>query len=438
MTKHASFKHQVRTHMAATGEKYTEARRHLLEQADQPLLRAAVPLFDDIGRHDSSPAGEGEDSFTFLDRAAGVVWERTRDVLSTWFATYPSEHAADLRGKFRSKHAGQHLAAWWELYLYRLFLRLGYSIEVHPSVPGSSKRPDFLLTKDTERFYLEAAVVFSGIVDEARNGVREGWIIDAANRGKSPNFYVGIDFDQVGTLRPKDRDIYEPVQAWLTTLDPDQVTADHEASGELPEKLIAVDDWRVRFTAMPIKAEARGDESRGRLVGMGPVTAGFIDDKEQIRDTVKHKSGRYGNPDIPVVLALNCVGSFPEDEDIAAALYGSIAVQYVPDAPGSSKTVRLRDGAWIDEQGPRGRRVSAVLSAVQLHSHTAVKVAPQLWHHPRAQVSLNVGWPFSEWRCSEQGLIASQRREVDMATLLGLPPEWPGPERPFERRRSRR
>lgn len=429
MTNGAALKRAIRARMAATGEKYTQARREVL-RAEGPS--AGPRLFDDRERTDSSPATSGEDSFSFLNRVSGIVWGRVRAVSEAWFAAYPASHAADLRGRFRSKHAGAHLSAWWELYLHHLFTCLGYDIEVHPAVVGTDNRPDFLLTRARERLYVEAAVVFSGIVEEGdRKGVREGWIIDAANRGSSPNFFVGIDFEQIGTTRPRDRAIYEPIEKWLSTLDPDRVTADHEAGGDFPELTIDINDWRIRFRAIPIKPEARGKE-RGRLVGMGPVTAGFVDDKSQIRDTLKHKGRRYGTLDAPLVVAINCVGSFPEDEDIANALYGSIAVQYDVGRPGSSRPVRLRDGAWIDERGPRGRRTSAVLSAVQLSPHTAVRYAPQLWHNTSAEKTLTVSLPFSEWRCSEQGAIEQIPRAPDIPELLRLPREWPGPEPAFE------
>ncbi len=103
--------------------------------------------------------------------------------------------------------------------------------------------------RSTERVYVEAAVVFSGVVDEGRSGTREAWILDAVSRGKSRNFFVGLDFEQVGTQRPRDRDVVKPIEAWLETLDPDVVEADYESTGELPERLMCVGDWRLRFHA---------------------------------------------------------------------------------------------------------------------------------------------------------------------------------------------
>jgi hypothetical protein len=83
-----------------------------------------------------------------------------------------------------------------------------------------------------------------------------------------------------------------------------------------------------------------------------------------------------------LVVAVNCASSFMEHHDIAAALYGSNALQYEMGVPNGSRWVRLRDGTWMGEREPRGRHMSAVLSTVQLHPWTAAKVIPRIWLNP--------------------------------------------------------
>lgn len=75
--------------------------------------------------------------------------------------------------------------------------------------------------------------------------------------------------------------------------------------------------------------------------------------------------------------------------------------------------------------------MSAVLSAVQLHPWTAVKTSPQLWINPWCHLPFTSAWPFCTWTSTEGGHVASDERSLDMADLLGVPPEWPGPEEPF-------
>jgi hypothetical protein len=85
------------------------------------------PIFDDVVRTDASPAHE-EDSFTFLNRTATPYWARVRDFVEDTFASYPEEHAEEIRVRFRSRRWPEHIGAWWELYLYRLFRSLGFEV----------------------------------------------------------------------------------------------------------------------------------------------------------------------------------------------------------------------------------------------------------------------------------------------------------------------
>jgi hypothetical protein len=352
-----------------------------------------------------------------------------------WFANYPPDHATDLRGRFRNERAGAHLSAWWELYLHRLFTCLGYRLDVHPQLPDSPNQPDFMLGRERERVYVEAAVVFSGIVsDEGRDAVREGWVVDALNKHYDPNFMLHVEFDRVGRLRPRERDVSGPVATWLASLDPDTVSGEYDRSGELPERSFSVGEWQLRVRAIPVDREARGLPRR--LVGVGPSTTGRVDDKEQLRDTLKHKSGRYGEPDIPLVVALSLAVGF-DDEDIEGALYGSRAVQFRVDEPGWSREIRQQDGAWITERGPRRQRLSGVLTVAGLGMTNAVKVQPRLWLNPWAYVPLEVAWPFDKWTCADAGQTSREPAEPDMAHLLGLPEDWPGPEPAFPLRTRR-
>jgi len=139
-------------------------------------------LFDHRERTDPSPAAHGEDSYTFLNRVASPYWAKVRAQLEAWFAEYPTDAQADLAGRFQSRLPEQHWGAWWELYLFALFSRLGFAVAVHPETGVRSTSPDFHCVRADCQFYLEAAVVFSGVVETGRHAEREGWILDRKRR----------------------------------------------------------------------------------------------------------------------------------------------------------------------------------------------------------------------------------------------------------------
>lgn len=391
----------------------------------------SVPtLFDDLVRTDPAPASDGEDSFTFLNRVDQPFWCRVRDQLEEWFGEYPMDAAADLAGRFRDFDSRQHFAAWWELYLFTLYRRLGYSVTVHPTVAGTTAQPDFLVVRGDEELYVEAAVVFSGIEDEQRHAAREAWIYDLVNKATNPNFHVGLEFDRFGMWRPKEAELIRPLEQWLAGLDPDRVTAAIDAGEEAPELYLPVRDWRLIFTALPVKSEHRGKP--GRLLGIYPATAGVVNAKEMARKTLDRKGGHYGQLDKPFVVALLGMSSFMEDRDMEQALFGSLAVQYYVNDPGREvKWVRQRDGFWMRGTQPRGTRVSAVLAGTGLMPWCPARGLPRLWLNPWATKPLIVTDPFPTAIVNDRGLMVSTETNVEAHVVLGLPQDWPGPEPPF-------
>ena len=416
--------------MATTGEKYTEARRAL---RDSPLrsVAAAETLFDQVERSDPSPATHAEDSFTFMNRVDQPLWARVRDVLDVWFADYPRDAAADLRARYRDADSRQHVAAWWELYLFTLYRRLGYSVTVHPSVPNGSGQPDFLIARQGEELYVEAVAVNSGVVDgDGRHGARESWIYDLINEAHSPNFHVQLEFERVGMQRPKAAEIVRPLEDWLASLDPDAVARALDASEEVPELHLPVRDWTLIFTPLPIKPDRRG--KAGRLLGLYPASAGFVNDKTMVRKALERKRRQFGQLDKPFVVALLATSSFMDDEDIAQALFGSETVQYrVNDPAFEPRTIRQRDGFWMPGTRPRGTRVSAVLVGKSLMPWTCARELPRVWVNPWATHPLTGTEPFAATWADDQPAFTSQEASAKAFEVLGLPENWPGPEPPF-------
>jgi hypothetical protein len=392
----------------------------------------ATTLFDDFERSDASPQLATEDNFAFLNRAATPFFAEVRSRLEEWFTAYPKDEAPELRENFRSRLPGQHWGAWWELYLHELFTRLGYELTIHPRLPDSTKRPDFEMRRGQSRIYLEAAVVFSGIVSEDDDPQAPPWMIDAVNDVQSSNFFIGIvEVESAGPERLRNRQISSPLQAWLDGLDPDDVERQYERGDGFPQRTITRRGWEVVFEAYPVKREARAKPIQ-RVLGMGPVEAGLVDDIEQLHSKLKAKAGRYGRPEVPFVTAILCMSSFMERLDIEQALFGREAV-VIPSGPTvQARLVRQRNGFWMHGETPQNRRVSAVLTAVGLHPSMAPRVTPRLWRNPWADHPLTEDWPFPEATADDRGQIVYREAAPDMHALLGLSPDWPGGE-PFPR-----
>jgi hypothetical protein len=150
-----------------------------------------MKLFDDMKRDDEGPASYSEPKFGYLNRSARPAFLAIRTVLEGWFSSYPEAHRKDLHGRFRSSDDTQHRSAFFELFLHELLLRLGCRAEIHPSVAGTSKSPDFLVeSKIDGMFYLEAVVASGESREEASTRAISSGLHDILDRFDSRIFLL--------------------------------------------------------------------------------------------------------------------------------------------------------------------------------------------------------------------------------------------------------
>jgi hypothetical protein len=175
------------------------------EQEHNVVEAPMTSLFDDFVRADASPSAESEDYFTFLNGVDTPFWAEVRRVLDVWFSRYPGERAPALWEEFRSRRPQQQRAAFWELYLHELFLRLGYQVAVHPGLADTSHTPDFELRSGARQLYVEARVMSSEIILDEEDIRPPPWLLDAIEKIRNSNFDLQlVSIAKAGTERPKD------------------------------------------------------------------------------------------------------------------------------------------------------------------------------------------------------------------------------------------
>jgi hypothetical protein len=391
-----------------------------------------MKLFDEQDRTDPSPCREGEDGYSFLNRVDTPFWAQVRDLLESFFSRYPVEDSESLRRDFRARLPGRHYAAWWELYLHELFLRLGYEVTIHPAVDGSERKPDFGLRRDSSELLVEASVVFSGLGGgEEETGAAPSWMLAAFEDLENPHFFVSIhEITARGEEQLKRAEIVSPIEGWLAGLDPDQVAREYEEERRFPLLRIQRRGWEIELEALPVQPEARG-RSGHRVLGSGPVMAGWVDDIGQLESKLKVKAGRYGRPEVPYVIAVLSLSGFMERIDIAQALFGREAV-VISGPEDAGRLVRQQNGFLFRGGEPINTRVSAVLMGIGLQPWSVTRTAPELWVNPWAEHPLAEGWPFAVHTALETGEVVSEEKDPPLATLFELPEQWPE-GKPFPR-----
>jgi hypothetical protein len=394
-----------------------------------------VPLvFSDRERLDAGPSS-GESMYAFLDRVAGPVWDRIRQLIENWAGDYSPGNRDQLVGRLKSHRDMDVIGAYWELLLYHGLRALGFVVSSEPGIPGTTKRPDFLVEGRHCSFYLEAKVLGDDLTDRQRDKARQNIAHELNARVRSDDFIVQVQFAKDGAQPISIRKLAADTQAWLDGLDPADVHAKIGVAG-LPggTPLIWQDErsgWSVALAPM----RKSGSRDRSRIVGvMGPHVS-WADDRTPIREALHKKAHKYGDKlDKPLVVALGVLRPFVDDTDLLDALFGDDVYQFDP-RTGDGKSVRKSNGLAIGPMGPQSRRLSAVVVSNNVAPWSAAKTRLALWKNPWATFPLrcDAGGVMTIIDPKDDGSLRAAAATVSTGQLLGLPADWPGPEPAFVR-----
>lgn len=382
-------------------------------------------LFD-AGPHYGGPSDHTESAYHYLNRAVEPSRQHMRQLLDRWYAEHQDDNN-DLRARFQSDDPYQHLGAWWELYTAALYRQLGYSVQVHPDVPDTGHKPDFLVTRGPIAKYVEC-VIASG-KDNEQNPAGQRYIFDCINRVANPDFMVELDFKRIGTTHPKVAEITTRLEAWLTSLDADRALADFDAGQDPPAYEFDARDWTLAVVALAVPPESRG--LPGRILGAYPSNgAHVIDDVSRIRKALNGKGAKYAEVekplDRPLIVALQCTAPFVSENDVVNALYGSTAFHYYPGEPGRPvEWFRKRDGYWREGPPPRGSRVSAVLCGENIRYWDIAARLPVMFLNPWASKKTTETDGFATVYAQDSGEIVRAAGGLSAPSLLQIADNWP-------------
>src|SRR2546430_8119671 len=269
-------------------------------------------LFDTITSHDEELPQFAEPEFIYLNRSARQDISHIRDLLEVWFSHYPASAQADLCGRFRSPDDTPHRSAFFELFLHELLLRLGCQVEMHPDLQSSSTRhPDFLVNSPNYgRSYMEAVIVTGESAVETKARARMHVVYDALNRMDSPYFDFGIEIHGAPATPPPARRMRRFLEQKLALLDPDEIAARLHPGRHhiIPHWRYEHAGWQIDFFPIPKSPVMRGKAD------VRPLKAWFEERRlhttEAIRDGVMKKAGRYGELDLPYVIAINALDRY--------------------------------------------------------------------------------------------------------------------------------
>ena len=385
-------------------------------------------LFDDHKRLFMGSPYYAESEYAYLNRSGRPAAGRVRSLMNKWYMEYPECSRADIRGRFQYSDPGQHVGALNELFLFALFRRLGYEVDVAP--PGSSNRsrPDLALTSEVlPDFDLEATV--SEVPASERSRIRRANVLyDTINRIRTTDFMLMLGSWSGPNNDPPSRILRNKLQRWLDGLDVDEVasTRTHRMD-DFPTYQFSHEGWAVKVWAVLQKEGFRGSPLESPI---GGFLSGIheLDSLGHIRRALADKTTKYGPRDRPYVIAVafGKDNPFPRVRNLETALFGSDK-WLVYRNKGVIGRDRQTDGTFWGPKGPRNTRVSGVILIRRLDSWSFSDREPIYMENPWAKHPLlDLPKCFDRWFGSKDNPASIHRGpESSLSQLFNLPEGWP-------------
>ena len=339
-------------------------------------------LFDDIERTSLEPTTRIVPTFQTINSFDSYGSSDLRNALEDWLARYPTEHRDDLVSRFRSDDNYNHDGALFELACHESFLRLEFSVEIHPETFVSANHPDFLLRKDDQEIFVEATVTGESHGPFTLNA-NEQDAINTLNTLESEDFQIGVELS--GELRrtlPRQqiRNLFGDLLNKHTHGD---VASAIQFGGTYaaPSRTIAEGDWKLEGWLVPIPKPT--NRFRSSHIAIYPFTAARTNVVDGVRKAIDRKRKRYGKLSAPLVVAVNVRDPYyngkRNDMDV---LLGDEVIRYDSGDPDSSgKLDRKCNGIWY-----RQRRIDTVLLCKSFDIWNLRNARGCLYFHPLGNI----------------------------------------------------
>ena len=336
-------------------------------------------LFDDIERDELRSGTPFVSLFRDVNQYDWPGADHVRNTIESWFKKYPLEHQNELRNRFRDDNDSNHEGAFFELFLHELLARLGFSLTVHPEIPGTGKHPDFLACRDAQRLYFEATVTGKESGPYTRNRDEQD-VLNKLNTLTSPNFRITIHIEGELKRTLSTNEIVRPFRELLDGHNPDEVQCliDEQGRNVAPSERIEHGDWSLEGWLSPIAPDKRKRDPTRPLI-IGYHRGEFTDCVTPVQDALREKKKKARNLDAPFVIAVNTRDRFYHDrEHDMEVLFGKEQLLYSKQHPDLPPEVgRNSNGVWS-----RNSRIDAFLSCQRIDLWN-------LWHSASVCLYIN-------------------------------------------------
>jgi len=267
-----------------------------------------------------------------------------------------------LQNALEGADSTHHFSARLELFFHYYFVSTGWEIQWHPTLPDTSHKPEFLLSKGQQEILLEANI--------AAQEQEVADMVEFCNRLKAElerirlplevNFDVSLPTPPLSLFDVVKEELIEFVSSQLTVFD----------QGAEPEKDVRwVSD--LQGTRCQIDFTLRRQQiNPGPNLSVWYIYGGWSGMHNKLYENIERKANRYGKPDRPFVIGVWGL-DHPDMTNEKWALYGTQAIQIPRDAEGNpigpAKTGTNPNGIFLVRED--GQLKHRHVSTVVLYQH---------------------------------------------------------------------
>lgn len=327
-------------------------------------------LFDEFTRTYIGRANHDHSDYKFLNESAWPAAAYVRKTLTNWSKDFPVD--LDFVKRFRSLNDQEHLAAFFELIVFKWLQAHLFEIEIH-QVAGreSQRRPDFCASKNGEKFfYAECALAPS---PEQEPGIErlKNQITDILENIPCPKYWVSIDFERCNnTTLPKKK-----VQNFIHAMIDEGLDQHVQTDWERKSWTLAESGWQINFSLFP-----KSIVTNRTLGSVNGAPMGMIDSVKPLRGSLDRKRGKnYGTLEKPYIICINSSDIYLDQQSITKTLFGNHLE--------NGSVLDVNKGVpsfFVNNGSPQNRSVSAVLMFKNILPWNMHVVETELWLNPFA------------------------------------------------------
>lgn len=227
----------------------------------------------------------------------------------SWLSKVPQPHQSSWKGRLVSGLDHPHYSVRLELYLHHYFESNRWDIEIEPNMPGSPNKPDFRVVRSGDCIIVEAKAVLDTQAD-AQQTQRLRQLADNLTKKLSKTVFI------------------EPLSDLPSSLPAKKIG--HEIESRAANQISEILEFDINNKHQNVPYSLKililpGTSNGSDLSGVQGMISGvhMITTVARIRHALEEKAGKYGQIDMPFLIAIYGKGEFPvRPEDEIDALFG--------------------------------------------------------------------------------------------------------------------